>query len=81
MQIYELNLILQQLHYSNKVSWEETRFLAYITAQVNSAKTIKPTDIIRFSWDKDITDKKSSITNNDIERLKNKANSMSKLLQ
>lgn len=53
-------------------SWEQTRLLAYITAQINSTKKLKPTDIISFSWDEESTGD-TAISNEDIERLKNKA--------
>lgn len=72
MQMYELEPLMSNIHKKNKESWEQTRLLAYITAQVNSTKKLKPTDIISFSWDNDITGD-TSISNEDIQRLKNKA--------
>ena len=72
MQMYELEPLMSNIHKKNKESWEQTRLLAYITAQVNSTKKLKSTDIISFSWDNDITGD-TSISNEDIQRLKNKA--------
>ena len=71
MQWYEVDACLNGLENKNKDSWEQTRFLSYITAQVNSSKKLKPTDILSFKWD-DLkeTDKETSITNEDIQRLK-----------
>lgn len=57
----------------NKTGWEQTRFLGYITAQIQSTKKIKPTDILSFDWDKEVDSKESVITKEDIERLKEKA--------
>lgn len=71
MQMYELEPLITNIHKKNKESWEQTRLLAYITAQVNSTKKLKPTDIISFSWDNEVSD--TAISNEDVQRLKNKA--------
>ena len=71
MQMYELEPLIANIHKKNKESWEQTRLLAYITAQVNSTKKLKPTDIISFSWDNEVSD--TAISNEDVQRLKNKA--------
>lgn len=68
--MYELEPLISNIHKKNKESWEQTRLLAYITAQVNSTKKLKPSDIISFSWD-EVSD--TTISNEDVERLKNKA--------
>ena len=54
-------------------SWEQCRFISYVLAQINSTKKLKPTDILSFTWDKEEDNKNTMITNEDIERLKNKA--------
>lgn len=69
--MYEIGDLLKGLSTKNKESWEQTRFISYITAQVNSTKKLKPTDILKFSWDIDTKD--TYISNEDIERLKNKS--------
>lgn len=51
MQFYELEAVLEGLQERDKVSWEQARMVAYITAQCNSTKSIKPTDIIKFTWE------------------------------
>lgn len=73
MQMYELDTILMNLHYSTKENWEQCRFNSYITAQCNSSKTLKPNDIIKFPWDNKSDKNESVLTMEDIERLKNKA--------
>ncbi len=71
--MYELQPFINNMNKKNKENWEQTRLLAYILAQVNSTKKLSMTDIIKFSWDSDNENKVTSISNEDIERLKNKA--------
>ena len=72
MEWYEVDSCLKGLSNKNKTGWEQTRFIGYITAQTQSTKKLKPTDILSFDWDKEVDSKKSAITNEDIERLKEK---------
>ena len=74
MQPYELSVILGVLEFSCKQEWEQTRFVSYITAQTQSSKKLKVTDIVKFSWEKDDEKKNTSISKYDIERLTAKAN-------
>lgn len=53
MKPYELSIICEALHLRVKDSWEQSRMIAYIIAQVNSKKKLKPTDIIKFGWEKE----------------------------
>ena len=46
--------------------------LGYIIAQSNSTKTLKQTDILRFPWDEE-EKKDTSVTNEDMKRLRAKA--------
>lgn len=71
MQMYELEPLLTNLHKRNKESWEQTRQITYVIAQTNSSKKLKPTDIMKFVWDDEDSD--TSISNEDIKRLKDKA--------
>lgn len=73
MQMYELNTILSSLNKSIKNDWEQTRMIAYIIAQCNSTKQLKPTDILKFDWDNDDHNKQEIITKDDVARLKEKA--------
>lgn len=70
--MYELEALINSLYQKNKESWEQTRLLAYIVAQVNSSKKLKPSDILSFVWDNE-GGGNTSISNEDIERLKRKA--------
>ena len=72
MQMYEVKAVLENLQYKNKTSWEQARMIAYVIAQCNSTKKLKPTDIMQFSWDDDTTGE-TSISNEDIKRLREKA--------
>lgn len=65
--------MLDNIEYGAKVSWEQTRFQSYIQLKSFSSKDIKLTDLIKFSWDAKTENKNTSISNDDIERLKNKA--------
>lgn len=70
--MYEIAPYIRNIHLRSKESWEQARFGAYITAQANSTKKLKITDILEFPWERKkvgITD----ISNADVERLKNKA--------
>jgi hypothetical protein len=64
--------LLNGLYARHKEDWEQTRFIGYITAQVNSTKKLKKEDIIKFSWDGEITKGDTSISKEDVDRLKNK---------
>ena len=72
--MYEVQPLITSMHLKYRDSWEQSRMIAYIIAQVNSRKKLNPTDIIKFDWDneKEIN-KETSISNEDIERLRKKA--------
>ena len=71
MEWYEVDSCLMGLSNKNKTGWEQTRFLGFITAQTQSTKQLKPTDILSFDWDN--VSKETTVTNEDRERLKEKA--------
>lgn len=71
MQEYEVQDILDNIPYLERNSWEQHRFLVYSNIQMNSKKKLVPTDIMKFAWDN--TEENTSITSQDIERLKNKS--------
>lgn len=79
MQWYEVEACLNGLENKDKTSWEQTRFLSYMIAQVNSSKKLKPTDILSFKWDEIKVD--TSISNEDVQRLKDKAKQLTKILK
>lgn len=74
MKPYELSIICDSLHLRNKDSWEQARMIAYIMAQVNSTKRLKPTDIIKFGWENENQDETTTpnkpLTKEDVERIK-----------
>lgn len=80
MKWYEVEACIKGLENKNKASWEQCRFISYMIAQVNSTKKLKLNDILSFTWDKEEDNKNTMITNEDIERLKNKANQIIKKL-
>ena len=49
---WEIGMLAESLKYAERNEWERTRFLSYITAQCQSTKRMKPTDIIKFPWEK-----------------------------
>lgn len=75
MQMYEVQPLIQAMHLKHRDSWEQSRMIAYIIAQVNSRKKLSPTDIVRFVWD---DNKETGISNEDIERLRQKAKEYSR---
>jgi hypothetical protein len=48
---YLIEVYSQQSDVKFKNDWEQTRFISYVCAQVQSSKKIKPTDIMKFPWD------------------------------
>lgn len=70
--MYEVRAAMKYQHFAYKDSWEQSRMIAYIMAQCNSTKKLKPSDIMRFYWDKPEEDD-TSISNADIQRLQEKA--------
>ena len=76
--MYEIVPYMRNIHLRSKEGWEQARLGAYITAQVNSTKKLKVTDIMEFPWEADYKSKKmrtgvTEISNEDVERLRNKA--------
>lgn len=54
MEFYEIEALVENIWMKDKESWEQTRTVAYVTAQVQSTKQIDKTDIMVFPWEKDI---------------------------
>ena len=52
MSWFEVDACLTGIDSKERVSWEQTRALGYITAQSHSTKEIKYSDVMRFYWDK-----------------------------
>lgn len=77
MQEYEVKAYLEYIPYLDRNSWEQCRYEIYSKVQMNSSKQINAQDLIRFPWDESTISTDTAISNDDIERLKNK----SKLIQ
>lgn len=75
MEMYEVKSVMKYQHYSIKEDWEQARFISYLIAASNSTKKLKITDILKFPWDNEKDNQKhvTSISNEDIKRLKEKA--------
>ena len=73
MQLYELEVILDNLQLRHKQNWEQTRLLAYIIAQSNSTKKINITDVIKFNWDNEKNETIDIMTDEDKDRLRKKS--------
>lgn len=52
MEPYEMKAIIDNIYMRTRDDWERTRYEAYVTAQVNSKNSMKPSDLIKFSWEK-----------------------------
>ena len=76
MKLYEVNDIISNLQFTDFNLWESSRLNSYIVAQSNSKKKLNKTDIIKFPWDIEETDKEIEISSEDIQRLKEKAKSI-----
>ena len=72
MKPYELVIICDSLHLRTKDNWEQARLISYLIAQTNSKKKLKPTDIIKFEWDKEQDKKEYShtYTLDEVEQIK-----------
>lgn len=79
--MYELEFLLASINYTYREQYEMMRFNSYIIAQTQSTKKINLSDIIKFSWDKENEEKVTTISNEDINRLREKAERMSELLK
>lgn len=53
MKIYEATEYLGSVQYRGRDLKDMTRMIAQLIAQVNSKKTVTPTDIVKFPWDED----------------------------
>lgn len=72
--MYEAKSLLNYSYYREQEQWEQTRLLAYITAQVNSTKKLKMTDILKFQWEENQKENKAKLMDDsELQRLKAKA--------
>lgn len=78
--MYEMRPLIKASHLKSKDSWEQSRMIAYIIAQSNSQKRLKPSDIISFAWDEEKPNDNTSVSNDDVERIMKKADELIKYL-
>jgi len=78
MQQWELIDFTNVVEYSNASSWEQTRSIMYIIAQVNSKKKLSIKDIMHLPWDNNGASHNKEISNEDINRLELMAQRISK---
>lgn len=48
---YEAELLISNLQYADRVSWEQTRLQMFSSVVPYSKKKIQPTDILKFEWE------------------------------
>lgn len=74
MEMYEIRALLNYEYYSHKDEWEQARMIAHMIAQTNSKKRLTYQDITKFYWENEQEEQHdTSITRNDIERLRQRA--------
>ena len=74
IQPFEINSIMKYGYYKSKENWEQARLISYLIAQVNTKKTLKLQDIIKFQWEKE--NESTKITNEEINNLAKQAELM-----
>lgn len=82
MTLTEVRYFLEGLERRKRDAWEQTRILGYITAQVNSTRKLKQTDILSFPWDEESSNKKKAVfvSDSEIKRLRDKAKQVEQTL-
>ena len=82
MEFYEIRPLLKYEYYSHRDDWEQARMIAYMVAQTNSKKRLSYQDITKFYWEKEEKEEHdTSISKQDIKRLKEKADAYIKELK
>lgn len=80
MPLYEVELYTQFSWMADKNTWEQTRMQMLVTAQANSKKRLKATDILTFPWESDKPSLPKEMTSYDIARLEAKSRKIEKEL-
>ena len=87
MEEYEVQDIISNLEYYERPEWERTRFQSYCNIQKSSSKKLKPTDLIKFPWEKEddnteqINGNSEPLTQEDIQRLKERSRIIQQTLE
>lgn len=54
MKFYEIECLIDNMWRKDKVSWEQTRTVAYVTAQCQTTKKIDMESMMSFPWEKSV---------------------------
>lgn len=75
MEMYEIELFMNQLHLVYQESWEQARFLSYMIANNNPfrKKELPIHDIMKFSWDNENVNGGKELNEQELEALKDRA--------
>ena len=73
MEFYEIAALMKYNYYKEQDSWEQARFLGFITAKSHGAKNLKITDLIKFQWENTNNGKPQIMSDEDMKRLRAKA--------
>ena len=72
IQTYELKALMDYGYLRNKEDWEMSRLISYVTAQCQSTKKLKTTDIVKFPWEEKqkATPRQTEIDKKKIEQIR-----------
>lgn len=79
MQSYEVKLIIDNIKYLDRTSWEQTRLRIFGTASMFSKGGMSLQDIMEFPWEKEGVTKE--ITNSERDRLKARAEELARTMR
>lgn len=71
MTIFEVDAVIHQYNKTYQNGWEQTRFIAYITALSSGQKLKSPREILTFSWEEDTTEIKEKPSREQISEMVN----------
>lgn len=77
MEEWEARTMCEYLPYANRPTWETARLMVWSEAQCHSKKKLKITDIFSLPYDNE-TKQETTISNEDIKRLRERARNISK---
>ena len=82
MEMYEIELFMNQLHLVYQESWEQARFLSYMIANNNPfrKKELPITDIMKFSWDDKENNGGKELDEKELNALKDRAKQFEKFI-
>lgn len=81
LQVYELHLILEHIHTTDRVLLESTRLLGYLQVQTQTTKKLSPQDIITYSFDEDNDVYEEEVDFNEVREMLQRANKLGEKIQ